>query len=143
MLNLVKAETPDRLGLEISKNDMKTGVSELALAWQVLEDLMRVYTSGEMDAINPSSSSVVRARDPEAEADRVLEEQLAVFQKVIETPSVSANDMITKLRIWKETVGADGSGVFLQPADELVLSVLADLETLVQRPDQDTESDAG
>ena len=107
----------------------KTKISELANAWQILEDMLHYYTSDEV-AAQPAPSAIVRARVPEDEADRVLKEQVGVFQEIVETPSASCDDMVTKLQVWQKTVGGDVDAGHMDTPDLLVLSVLNDLQKL-------------
>lgn len=99
-----------------------TEVQRLAREWQSLETL---------SAHLPDS---VRPKTPTTDCktcDWLTEVQFGLLSKLSHRPSKCMEDVVKKLEVWRaHTLGPEGTGGEL--SDELVCSVLQDLEWLIR-----------
>ena len=113
------------------QSDDQNSVTDMVAAWEALEELLSAYVSAQI----PEESfqrDVKHAHDREAELDRLTDKQQSLLSKVVQTPSLSDDDIHAKLELWKSCVMGNGENDWLQLSDKLVLSIASDFERLTQ-----------
>lgn len=116
-------------------------VSDMVEAWQALERLLEVYTSGQFSG-SDTEKNISGMIDGEAELDRITDQQLSLISKVVQTASRSESDVRAKLELWKDVVNPGGENEWLQASDKLILSVISDFEKMNRSNDRKTKSTA-
>ena len=64
-------------------------------------------------------------------ADAELDVQLEIIEAISAKPAASPLDMLLKLKLWESYVAPDGNHSELAEETQLILSVIADLESFV------------
>ena len=109
-----------------------TSVSAMYRRWTETEALLAAL-------LDSQQSGVVRLIDQDpAPIDERLEdtaniaaEQLEIVKGMTSAQSLSIDDAVHKLRVWRDLIAPEGQE---QDSDQLVLSLLSDLEALKKAP---------
>ena len=108
-------------------------VAGLYVRWKVTEgQLQSLLESQQSGVVRPMTGDTVPSDIQDS--SEIANEQLEIVKGLSNRSSTSLADTVSKLKVWRDLIAPEGQEQdWLQPSDQLVLSILADLEAMARQ----------